>query len=153
MVFSPDGRTLLSGGADGLVITHDLTTDDVETAREAETGKEESGAAPVRPGVVSRGEALFRTCRACHTTTLDDGHKAGPTLYRLFGRTAGSHPDYRYSKALEESDLIWTEETIDRLFEIGPDRLLPGTKMPLQRMPDARDRADLITFLKRETTP
>ncbi len=155
VMFSPDGKTLLSGGADGLVITYDLTAGDADAANRAKTVTEAAGvaAAPARPAVVSRGEALFRTCSACHTTTPDDGHKAGPTLYRLFGRTAGSHPDYRYSEALEQSDLVWTEETVDRLFEVGPDNLLPGTKMPLQRMPAARDRADLIAFLKRVTAP
>jgi len=28
---------------------------------------------------------------------------------------------------------------------------LPGTKMPIQRLPDARDRADLMAFLKQAT--
>ena len=112
-----------------------------------QASKNPTGAAP------GRGEKLFKTCSACHTITPDDGHRAGPTLYGLFGRKAGGHPDYRYSKALEESDLIWTEQTIDKLFAIGPDHLLPGTKMPLQRMPDSQDRADLIAYLKRVTTP
>jgi len=52
-----------------------------------------------------------------------------------------------------KSDLVWTEETVDKLFAIGPDHLLPGTKMPLQRMPDRQDRADLIAFLKEVTRP
>ncbi len=118
-----------------------------EIAPEPET----ASAAPVAK--TSQGEKLFKTCVACHTTGPDDGHKAGPTLHNLFGRKAGSHPGYRYSKALEDSDLVWTDQTIDRLFDIGPDRLLPGTKMPLQRMPNVKDRADLIDFLKRVTTP
>ncbi|MGI9506534.1 MAG: c-type cytochrome [Geminicoccaceae bacterium] len=151
VAFAPDGETLLSGGADGLVLTYDLANpeepvteaaDDVIAALKGDGEKEHS-----------RGEKLFKTCSACHTLTPDDGHRAGPTLYRLFGRTAGSHPDYRYSDALVKSDLVWNEETIDKLFAIGPDHLLPGTKMPLQRMPSAQDRAELIAFLKKVTTP
>jgi cytochrome c len=156
VVFSPDGETLLSGGADGLVLTYDLNA-----ATEVEEEIVDSDAAQVdqrtdeaaASGGASRGAKLFKTCSACHTLTPDDGHRAGPTLHGLFGRTAGSHPDYRYSEALRESDLVWTEETVDELFAIGPDHLLPGTKMPLQRMPDRGDRADLIAFLKRVTSP
>ncbi|MGI9501377.1 MAG: c-type cytochrome [Geminicoccaceae bacterium] len=162
VAFAPDGKTLLSGGADGLVLTYDL---DATAVAEVDETDGEGGAAtlaavdeqadepPAAGGGLSRGEKLFRTCSACHTTTPDDGHRAGPTLHGLFGRTAGSHPDYRYSEALEESDLVWTAETVDKLFAIGPDHLLPGTKMPLQRMPNQQDRTDLIAFLKQVTSP
>ncbi|MGI9489822.1 MAG: c-type cytochrome [Geminicoccaceae bacterium] len=164
VVFTPDGEMLLSGGADGLVLTYDLAdpANLAAAAARGDEGVEEANAAAVNGqidnstgagGAPSRGEKLFRTCSACHTTTPDDGHRAGPTLYGLFGRIAGSHPDYSYSEALLKSDLVWSEETIDELFAIGPDHLLPGTKMPLQRMPDSQDRADLIAFLKRVTTP
>lgn len=151
VVFAPDDRTLLSGGADGLVLTYDLD-EAAEPAPLAEVAPE-NGVVDLGQSPLSRGEKLFRTCSACHTTTPDDGHRAGPTLHGLFGRVAGSHPDYRYSEALETSDLVWTEETVDQLFEIGPDHLLPGTKMPLQRMPSDQDRADLIAFLKKATRP
>jgi cytochrome c len=147
VVFTPDGQSLLSGGADGLVLTYDLQQDvDAAPAPAAKV-------AALSPADDSRGARLFKTCVACHTITPDGGHKAGPTLYQLFGRTAGSRPDYPYSVALRESDLIWTEETIARLFEVGPELLLPGSKMPLQRMPSAADRADLIAHLKKVTTP
>jgi cytochrome c len=146
VAFHPDGDALLSGGADGLVLTYDLTTDDVET-----TPAEPVAAA--LPDADSRGAELFRKCVACHTVTPDGGHRAGPTLYRLFGRPAGGHPDYPYSAALEHSDLIWTEETVARLFEVGPEVMVPGSKMPLQRMPSAADRAALVAYLKRITTP
>lgn len=163
VTFTPDGKTLLSGGADGLVLTYDLDAPaEAPVGTEAIAAIDEPGDDVEQTGIggtdgaagpLSRGEKLFKTCSACHTLTPDDGHRAGPTLYGLFGRTAGGHPDYDYSEALQKSDLVWTEETIDELFAIGPDHLLPGTKMPLQRMPDRQDRADLIAFLKRVTGP
>ncbi len=70
----------------------------------------------------------------------------------LFDRTAGTMADFPYSRALRESRLVWTEQTVDRLFEIGPERLTPGSKMPLQRMPNAEDRSELIQFLKQVTS-
>lgn len=149
VAFDPDGETLLSGGADGLVLTYDLTSEDAEPTPAAPVGP----LAAALPDDGTRGAALFRKCAACHTVTPDGGHRAGPTLYRLFGRTAGSHPDYPYSAALERSDLIWTEETVARLFEVGPEIMVPGSKMPLQRMPSAADRAALVAYLKRITMP
>jgi cytochrome c len=146
VAFNPDGETLLSGGADGLVLTYDLS-------QPAEDAPAPARVAAAMPDDGSRGAQLFRKCAACHTITPDDGNRAGPTLYRLFGRVAGSHPDYPYSTALEESDLVWTEETVARLFEVGPEVLVPGSKMPLQRMPNAEDRADLIAYLKEVTAP
>ena len=59
----------------------------------------------------------------------------------------------RYSKALLESDIIWGEETIHRLFTDGPDVVTPGTKMPIQRMKNDSDRQDLVSYLKQVTTP
>ena len=146
IAFDPDGETLLSGGADGLVLTYDLSAP-------AETAPTPAQVAAAMPHEGGRGAELFAKCAACHTVTPDGGHRAGPTLWRLFGRPAGSRPDYPYSSALEESDLIWTEETVARLFEIGPDVMVPGSKMPLQRMPSAKDRADLIAYLKQITMP
>jgi cytochrome c len=71
----------------------------------------------------------------------------------LFGRRAGTVPGYKYSSALRHSALVWDEETIDALFREGPADYTPGSKMPLQRMPDAEERAALIAFLKRITAP
>ena len=58
-----------------------------------------------------------------------------------------------YSDALTGTGIVWTEENFDRLFDEGPDLFTPGSKMPLQRMPDPRDRAELIAYLKRITDP
>jgi cytochrome c len=149
VAFSPGGKTLLSGGADGLVLTYDLMSEDAEPEPPPRAGPQ----AAALPDDGSRGAELFRKCVACHTVTPDGDHRAGPTLYRLFGRRAGGHPDYPYSAALARSDLMWTEETVARLFEVGPEVLVPGSKMPLQRMPSAEDRAALVAYLRRVTTP
>ena len=145
--FTPDGRRLVSAGADGL-----LRVWDPADAREIGNGVDGlTHAAAWDDG--SRGAQLFRKCSACHTVGEDGGNRAGPTLYGLFGRRFGEVAGYRYSEALKDSDLVWDETTIDALFAEGPADYVPGSKMPLQRMPNAADRAELIAFLKRITAP
>ncbi|MCB1547126.1 MAG: cytochrome C [Hyphomicrobiaceae bacterium] len=104
-------------------------------------------------GEVSEGERQFaRKCSVCHTLQPDDRNRAGPTLHGVFGRRAGSLPGYPYSQALKRANLVWTAETIGKLFELGPDTFTPGSKMPLQRITDARQRQALIVFLKAAST-
>lgn len=103
---------------------------------------------------ITNGERQFaRKCSVCHTLVPDGARRAGPTLYNLFGRQAGTLPGYKYSQALLDSDIIWAEDTIHRLFSDGPDVVTPGTKMPIQRMKNEADRQDLITYLKEATKP
>ena len=64
---------------------------------------------------------------------------------------AGTLDGYPYSKALLDSDIVWNADSINRLFADGPDVVTPGTKMPIQRMKNAQDRIDLVTFLKMAT--
>ena len=100
------------------------------------------------------GELEFqRKCSVCHTLSPDGKNRAGPTLYDLFGRKAGTVKGYVYSKALLESDIVWNEKTIGRLFDEGPDIVTPGTKMPIQRLKSVERRDDLIRYLKTATNP
>ncbi|MCL5775631.1 c-type cytochrome [Limibaculum sp. FT325] len=104
------------------------------------------------PSEMTNGERQFvRKCSICHSLTPDGGRKAGPTLWRLFGRRAGSVPGYAYSDALGSSGIVWTEETVARLFEEGPDVFTPGSKMPVQRIAKAGDRDDLIDYLRQKS--
>ena len=103
---------------------------------------------------ITNGERQFaRKCSVCHTLVPDGARRAGPTLYNLFGREAGTLPGYKYSQALLDSDIIWAEDTIHWLFTDGPDVVTPGTKMPVQRMKNEADRQDLIAYLKLATKP
>lgn len=101
---------------------------------------------------MSLGERQFaRKCSVCHTLTRDGGNRAGPTLFGVFGRKAGSLPGYTYSPALRDSDIVWNEETIGRLFDHGPQHVTPGSKMPLQQIDDEEKRDALVSYLKAAT--
>jgi cytochrome c len=146
LAFAPEGGRLLAAGGDGVARLFDVAT-----------GKPIGGAVPAAestlPEPESRGAALFRKCAACHTLTADGGHRAGPTLYKLFGREAGGLPNYDYSPALERADIVWTPETVGQLFAQGPHVVTPGSKMPIQRMPNAEDRRALIAYIQRHAMP
>ena len=87
------------------------------------------------------------------TLAPDGRNRAGPTLYGVFGRRIATLPGYPYSEPLKKLDIVWNETTIARLFEIGPHEFTPGSKMPLQKITDAKQRDALIAFLKQATAP
>ncbi len=149
LAFTGSGAGVIAGGIDNEAYLWPLDGTD-SAPRMAEIRREFH----VEPGAVSNGERQFlRKCSICHTLGADGERRAGPALEGLFGRKAGTVPGYIYSDAVLSADIIWTEETIDALFDIGPDHYIPGTKMPMQRIVKPEDRADLIDFLKRETKP
>lgn len=100
-------------------------------------------------GDAVRGKQLFNRCAACHS--IDGQNKAGPALNGVFGRRAGAVEGYRYSAAVANSNIVWTDETLDAYLS-GPARMLRGTRMTASVVrPD--DRADIITYLKTLTAP
>jgi cytochrome c len=69
----------------------------------------------------------------------------------LFGRRIASLPDYGFSDALKGMNIVWTPDTVAKLFEVGPNAYTPGTKMPEQRIGSPEDRKALTDFLARAT--
>ncbi|UWS07260.1 c-type cytochrome [Phaeobacter inhibens] len=145
--FAPDGQTVWAAGLDDLAYGWPV----------ALMGETEAQMAGNRgflkdPATMTNGERQFmRKCSICHVLGPEDSRKAGPSLYNVFGRPAGTLAGYRYSEVLDGSDIIWGEATIDALFDLGPDHYIPASKMPMQRITDPQDRRDLIAFLKRAT--
>lgn len=149
LAFSRDGGNIHAGGLDPRLYSWPIAA--MGDAGPMATG---SPSFLANADTMPNGERQFmRKCSICHTLTPGSARRAGPSLYDLFGRQAGTVADYSYSDSLDESDIIWTADTIDALFDIGPEHYIPGTKMPMQRITGAQDRADLVTYLRRETAP
>lgn len=146
VAFLPDSRTLLTGGADNIIRRWDATTGDPIDPLLLETAGD-----PLAAYAGDRGADIFRACVACHTLGAEQANRAGPTLAGIFGRRIATVPGYNFSEALKRLDIVWTPETISRLFEIGPSAYTPGTKMPEQRIGAEQDRAALVQFLERAT--
>jgi cytochrome c len=147
VAFLPDSRTLLTGGADNIIRRWDAVTGDPVDPILLEIAGD-----PLAAYAGDHGADVFRACVACHTLGAEQANRAGPTLAGIFGRRIATLPGYYFSEALKRLDIVWTPETVSRLFEIGPSAYTPGTKMPEQRIGSEQDRAALVKFLERATT-
>jgi cytochrome c len=108
------------------------------------------GVTGAQPGTAvgdpERGAQGFQSCAACHS--LEPGeHRTGPSLAGIVGRRAGTVEGFtRYSSALEQADVTWTEETLDRWLA-DPQGVVPGNSMMFPGIRDEQARADLIAYL------
>jgi cytochrome c len=144
--FLPDSRTLVTGGTDRMIRRwNTVSGEHIGTVPVADSGD------PLATYAGDRGAEVYRACIACHTLTPDEGNRAGPTLHGIFGRKIATLPGYNFSEALKKLDIVWTPETVAKLFEVGPMQYTPGTKMPEQKIGSAEDRTALVEFLKKAT--
>ena len=114
VAFFPDNKTLLSGGTDRMVRRWDAQSGDHIGA--VPTGENDD---PLAAFAGDRGAEIYRACIACHTLSPDEGNRAGPTLAGIFGRRIATLPGYNFSPALKKLDIVWTPETVAKLFEVG----------------------------------
>ncbi len=101
-------------------------------------------------GNPSRGAPVFGQCVACHSVE-PSVHLTGPSLAAIWGRRAGTVGGFgRYSSALKHAGITWDAPTLDRWLA-RPEALVPETTMTFPGVADARQRADLIAYLKAVT--
>ena len=95
-------------------------------------------------GDAYRGEAIYGRCLACHALAYD---RVGPRHCGLFGRPAGGVSGFVYSPAMQRARIVWNARTLDR-FLASPRKMVPGTSMTYDGVPDRIERVDLIAYLK-----
>ncbi len=91
------------------------------------------------------GAKVFANCAPCHATNADNG--AGPGLGGVVGRKSGSVPGFHYSRAMKSADIVWDAKSLDS-YIAAPQDAVPGNTMPFSGIPDAKERRDLIAYLK-----
>jgi cytochrome c len=110
------------------------------------------GRAMAEPGNAARGERMYRACVACHSLE-PNRNMTGPSLAEIWNRKAGSLASFpRYSPALKSAGIIWNDDTLDEWIK-DPQHFIPGNTMTFPGMKGARQRADLLAFLKDATQP
>ena len=95
------------------------------------------------------GEKVFAKCKACRIAD-EDKNKIGPSLKGVIGRTAGTHPDFKYSKAMVEAGeggLVWDEASLTTYLH-DPKAMVKGTKMAFAGLKKDEEIADVIAYLK-----
>jgi len=98
----------------------------------------------------AEGAKVFKKCAACHSIKEGGANKIGPALWGVLGRTAGSVPGYKYSKAMTAHGKNWSFEEMNG-FLIKPKDWIKGTKMSFAGLKNAKDRAAVILYMNENT--
>lgn len=104
-----------------------------------------AGGAPVLAQVPA--PPSWARCSTCHTSDAGKPSGIGPNLAGIVGRKAGSLPKYGYSPAMKSSGITWTRDKLDA-FIARPQAVVPGTKMVVPGLADAKARAELMQYLE-----
>lgn len=96
-------------------------------------------------GDAKAGQVLFADrCVACHSA--QPSRKPAPLLNGVYGRRAGTAPNYTYSAALRSASVTWNAQTLDRWLT-DPATFIPGVNMQA-RVSDPQERMNIIAYLK-----
>ena len=97
-----------------------------------------------------RGAKVYKRCKACHTINAGGKNRVGPNLWGIVGKQAGQAEGFAYSKAMENSDVIWTEENLSA-YLLKPTDFLPGGRMAFAGLKKEEDREAVIAYIKAES--
>ena len=115
VAFLPDGRTLLTGGADNIIRRWNAATGEpVDPALSGDGGRS-AGRLCRRPRC-----GYFSSLRRLSYARSRAGQQGGADAAGIFGRRIATAPGYNFSDALKRLDIVWTPETVSKLFEVGP---------------------------------
>jgi cytochrome c len=93
------------------------------------------------------GARAFKQCASCHQVGPDARAGFGPQLNGLFGRRAGTTPDFAYSEAMKRSGIVWDERTLSAYLH-DPKKLVPETKMRFWGIGDENEIKALLAYLR-----
>jgi len=99
---------------------------------------------------LAHGKRIYKRCKTCHTLEQDGKHRVGPNLWAIMGSQAGTKEGFAYSKALKESEIIWTEETMNAFIE-KPSKYIPKNRMSFVGLKKEEDRRAVIDYMISKT--
>jgi cytochrome c len=105
-------------------------------------------AAALAAGDTAHGQQIYdKQCLVCHSLE-PEFHKEGPSLYKIWGKRAGTVPFFGQYKALKGATFVWDEKNLDAWLA-DPKALVSGKDTGMTfRLVDPVERAHVIAFLK-----
>jgi len=100
------------------------------------------------------GAKTFRKCRACHMVGKGAKNRVGPHLNNIIDGQVAQVAGFNYSKGLRayaKSQPIWTPAALDA-YLAQPSALVKGGRMAFAGLKKAKDRLDVIAYLKQFST-
>lgn len=101
---------------------------------------------PALAGDPKAGAQVFKKCMACHAVGEGAKNKVGPELNGLFGRPAGSVPDYNYTDANKNSGIVWEPDVFAEYIK-NPRSFIPGTSMAFAGLKRDKEIEDITAYL------
>jgi cytochrome c len=92
------------------------------------------------------GEKVFKKCQTCHEVKAEK-NKVGPHLVGIVGRPAGAVEGFKYSDAMKNSGITWTEDKLAEYLK-DPKGFIAGNKMAFAGLKKDEEVADVIAYLK-----
>ena len=108
-------------------------------------------AAPAAAAVVgdaAHGKVVVAQCGACHSIDAGGANGVGPNLAHIVGDDVGKgRGGFAFTPAIQKIGGKWDEAKLDKWLT-SPRDMAPGTMMTFAGLSDAKDRADVIAYLK-----
>jgi cytochrome c len=96
-----------------------------------------------------QGERVFnQQCKNCHTVEKGGSNDAGPNLFGIFGRKAGTVGNA--SDAMKASGIVWDDKTMAEYLR-DPKARVPDGTMVFNGLKQANQLNDVIAHLKKVT--
>lgn len=107
-----------------------------------------SSAVVAQEGDPAAGAKVFNKCKACHVVDAET-NRVGPYLHGVFGRPAGTAEGFKYSSAMKDSGIVWSDETITE-YIADPKAFVPGNRMAFPGLKKPEDITNLLAYLHEE---
>jgi cytochrome c len=97
---------------------------------------------------IDAGRSTFEhRCASCHAVGPSARGGFAPQLNGIVGRRAASTGDFKYSAAMKNSGIVWSEKNL-AAFVNGPGDVVPGTSMRFWGISDEKQVANLVAYLR-----